>query len=250
MKKNICPYLIGILIGISGYFIVQKFVQNVFNYNDLDLIVKFLGCLGTIFAGLFVWWKWIDEKNRIWYEKRLREVYVPLLDVIIRQETYRGLFYKSMTKDKVPIFYIKNTKYKSSFGTDGIPTVVTEKNDGIISLNNIKDTINNIDKSLAEPKLAVIINKYKLFIDLDEEFYSSTEYKHYESIKLSILSTKEEIQEEEERLRESPIGVRHSNIKKEKLKIEKELVDEIIKGYNKSIKKLGFSDELINLDEI
>jgi hypothetical protein len=55
-------------------------------------MVKFISGVGTIIAGLFVYKKWQDEKTRNLYERRLQEVYAPLISILVKEKNDREIY--------------------------------------------------------------------------------------------------------------------------------------------------------------
>lgn len=88
--KRYIKYILFILLVL---FIALLYCwTNNWAYWYFDIMVKFISGVGTIIAGLFVYKKWQDEKTRNLYERRLQEVYAPLISILVKEKNDREIY--------------------------------------------------------------------------------------------------------------------------------------------------------------
>lgn len=177
---------------------------------DWDLVFKFFALIVSFLTIYLAIKKYQYEKNRDYYLKRLNEVYAPLYSIIIKQETFRGIYSTINPAMKNP------------------PIIFAESIKGhvYISFKDFENVIESINRGLARPRLLIIINQYKQLIDL-RNYYSQN---HSDPVSQNETTVRGEIQK----------SIRF---------IEGELKNEIIEGYKESIRKLNLErnfDQLID----
>jgi hypothetical protein len=71
---------------------------------DWDLFFKFIALGVSLITVLIALRKFHYEKNRDYFLKRLNEVYTPLFSLIIKQETFRDVFFRNKPRDERSTF--------------------------------------------------------------------------------------------------------------------------------------------------
>lgn len=208
---------IGFLLGVIVSWI-WKYINWIFSYQDIDLIIKAVSGIGAIVAGIFVYVKWQDEKTRGLYEKRLQEVYAPLCGLLIKQETYRwmkkDIAPELNNRSEVPILTATQTRHTISISGGKLKTELEKlKPEELPNEESFLDLMSKINYGLARPSLLETMEITKMLHYLKEN--DSTDIK---------------------------------NVMKERVEIQKRLISEIVDGYNECIEKLGIDNQKVNLD--
>ncbi|SEJ35733.1 hypothetical protein SAMN05660742_10693 [Propionispira arboris] len=242
--------LVGVLISLIGLLIFENFIKNNWNYNDLDAFVKFLTCFGGIVTAWGVYWKWNDEKGRKFYEERIQKVYAPLTSVYIFQETYRGILQDvesvDISRENHPIF--GDSKYQTHYkrNADG-KTVFYETRENeekkYMSRKIFLATCESTYLGLARPMLLTLISKYKFLLPYKEEHWEIL-LKNYPDIYSKVKTKYRETQ-----IFNSKIYMECRGIDDELKKVERQLCEEIISGYNDSLEKLGLDKQKIDITQ-
>jgi hypothetical protein len=182
-----------------------------------DLTIKAVSSLtafGALITAIFAGAKYIYEKNRDVYIRRLNEVYAPLYGFLIRQEQLREIKFPHITRKEFPILTLSSKKVKRTitFGDGKRVDTTSEEKEEILSIVDRKNFIkifNDTNKGLARPELLLLIHKYEMLIHLEE----STEH-----------------DEDWERASAA------------KVLVENEIFDEIVSGYIETIRKMDMGD--------
>jgi hypothetical protein len=199
-----------------------------FTYSDLDLIIKAISGIGTIIAGVVVYLKWQDEKTRQFYERRLQEVYAPLMFKLSYGEIYRSYLLNvlnrtdsDLQKNINPIVAIFPLHSGQSFDDEQSNGKL-----GVLKLMKLKS-----QSGLATPNLLKLTAKYDFLLN--------------EQIQMRDDSLKKI-----GRTQETPVETHVlQTIDPINIQIEKEIVYEIQDSYNKCIKKLGLDDQKIDITQ-
>jgi hypothetical protein len=128
---------------------------------------------GIIAFGAFGFgiWKYIQDRNRTTFERRLNEVYAPLYRYIAKQEMFRELYLRDKSVREYPILTSKtiHTKTTISLSGDGLSSSSNvEEEMGFLDRNNFIKILTDSNMGLARPKLLVLLSQYELLIHLEE----------------------------------------------------------------------------------
>jgi len=181
-----------------------------------------LTALIALIAAIAGYIKYSHTKNREIYEKILKDVYAPLYRALFKQETFREFIMKG-----------KGIKEENIEDTP-ILTFFKEKNGEIIDIFGRTDILNigkQINAGLASPHILELLSSYEITCYFENELQNS-----YESFEDYINKDRDEkdIAKNEMRKINDYISLTIS-----KVKIEKDLYTEIIRGYCYYNKKLG-----------
>lgn len=232
-------FALGVMLGIFiswGW----KYVNQYFNYQDLDLIIKFISGIGVIVAGVFVYIKWQDEKTRQFYERRLQKVYAPLVNTLIKQEAYRkylkdtGL--KGMSREEHPI--IKTLNQRITIGAENkvmeiredVPPVVLKKEDFV-------NAFTKVNWGLVAPSLLTVASEYEFALPYETKMWDTLRASHPQAIR------------PDESFKETPAYKIAEEFTKKTKDIERKFIEEIVKGYNECIDRLELDAQKINLEK-
>ncbi|WP_430508298.1 hypothetical protein [Rossellomorea marisflavi] len=105
----------------------------------------------------FVWRKYVYEKNRDLYIRRLNEVYAPLFGMVVKQEEVRSSFMKNVSFNEAPILSMnteKETISKKGYSRTNTP--------GIIHRDKFLEHFRKIDLGLTSPELIELINRFEV----------------------------------------------------------------------------------------
>jgi hypothetical protein len=180
-------------------------IKSIFKWiiDNTDFL-QFLVVLVTAIGGYI---KYRELKNREIYEKRLREVYAPLFQLIARQELLRKIVFPHVDVEEAPIISIthRTTNQKLNFG-EKITLTSESKESKIWSREEYINTVKGINSGLASPNLLTLISLYDAAVYLEENTKKFSDI----WVKSTIIKTK----------------------------IELDLYEEILKGYNECMRKL------------
>lgn len=201
--------------------LAQQSIEKVQSTNwdwSWDLIIKAFGLLGVIggFIGVILSiQKYLYEKNRDVFIKRLNEVYAPLYGLISKQEIMRRLYFPQVTLEEAPIITTVNRKstQKIEFkeNSDVKVTGSSSESVGILDRKQFINALNEANKGLARPNLLKLINEYEVLVYLEETLDSEDD--------------------------------KWMNATSEKVKVELMLIKEIVYGYKEAVAKLGLDDD-------
>lgn len=150
----------------------------------------------------FVWRKYVYEKNRDLYIRRLNEVYAPLFGMVIKQEEVRKSFMKDYPFTKAPL--ISMSTEKETFSNEGYSRTNTP---GIIHRDKFLEHFCKIELGLTPPELMELINRFEVLN--------------------SMLIQKEYILDDKDQL------------EKRLVDIEAKLIKNIVDNYYTLVKKIG-----------
>lgn len=172
-------------------------------------------------VAVFGFWRYFDEKNRVIYERRLNEVYAPLYGHLVKQETFRLLtkgFGDCPSFDEMPIITVTSTKDATNEGLtpgDPIPEGLS-----FIDERAFIRTLHDTNKGLARPKLLLLIKQFETLSEVRDKINPGTPlwFETIDRIKV----------------------------------VGRELFEEIIDGYESSIRRLSLdgNDDMVNLKQM
>jgi hypothetical protein len=175
--------------------------------SSLSVIAALIGAVITVR-------KYIYEKNRDIYIRRLNEVYAPLYGLIMKQEKFREIYIPNVPLEKAPILTSKTRTVKQTidFSSGTITNTSEEKTaKGLLDRKAFLEVLNDTNKGLARPQLLKLIYEYDLILYMEENTEEGSEY--------------------------------WEKATTEKVNIEQALVKEIIDGYEETIYKLGLDKQ-------
>jgi len=186
---------------------------------SLDLVIRALSLIGviaTLITAVIGVRKYFYEKNRDVYIRRLNEVYAPLFVFLVKQEQFRQVILPHLKRDEFPILTLVKKTIKNSvkFKADGKHEISNDEKEETLSImdrKNFLKVINETNKGLASANLLVCISQYEMLIYLEES-----------------------LSEDDPRWKEA------TSIK---VNVENKLIDEIVRGYIKTLKKLKLGEE-------
>lgn len=239
-----------IIVGII-IFVVLTLVNIRFgwSYYFFDLVIKLFTGLAAIATAWGVYWKWNDEKTRQLYERRLQEVYSPLCKLIIRQEEYRNIlcqqYSRTLNRNDFPILTTVTRRKRFIINPEAeIKEIdIFTKETTYVDRKNFLSILNESNCGLARPSLLALIAQYELLISLEKEKRKNLLEEYPDSGKIVVMTDKRKNE-----IESSFIGKECKLISIRRCSVEKEIVDEIIDGYNESVKKLDLDRKIINLD--
>lgn len=140
--------------------------------------IKILGptiiAFATALVGLY---KYLQEKNRQIYERRLNEVYAPLYGFLVAQETFRQLYLSNLSIKDFPILTLEKKEVKKTFSlTNG--TITEERSiqqTGILDRKNFTNILDKTNIGLARTELLIAMKQYELLVYLKENTSKGTE---------------------------------------------------------------------------
>jgi hypothetical protein len=180
--------------------------------------VASLGVIAAFITAIFTGKKYFYEQNRDIYIRRLNEVYAPLYGLIMKQEKFRELYTPDLDIDTVPILTSTKQTIKQNINLlTGSITMTAEKEQttsGLLDRKAFLKVLNETNKGLTSPKLLRLIYEYDLIIYMEENTIEGSH--HFEKAT------------------------------NEKVKIERELVREIVYGYEETINKLKLDNTFIS----
>lgn len=221
-----------ILIGVLVFHLQLMSTGSLTEYQVWDIITKLVAAIGTISAGLAVYWKFHEEKNRQIFERRLNEVYAPLMKLLLKQESYRAIMIPGISMEDVPIFGITETTKHVKFENMQLTVDSFKKEPGKINRTELIDTMEKSNYGLARPALLKLISEYELLLSLEDE------WKEY-------LQPTVELQCED---KTTVAYQKYESIVSVRLATEHRLVKEIVEGYNDTVQSLGLDDKLSGLN--
>lgn len=183
--------------------------------------ISLIGSLGALITVLFGVWKYYQDRNRSLYERRLNEVYAPLFGRLVKQETFRYLFMPERRFEEYPILaaFTQPTETKLHFGEREVqlkPEPTGDKTT-IFDRQDFLERLNQTTKGLARPTLLTLISQYEILVHVIEEKMIDESNQRWDVFWDHVMQ------------------------------VEKDLVDEIVDGYEESISKLGLdSNDYIN----
>ncbi|PRA04845.1 MULTISPECIES: hypothetical protein [unclassified Paenibacillus] len=184
---------------------------------DWDIFFKAVGSTTVVVGAVTAYFagkKYFYDKNRDLHLRRLNEVYAPLYGFLVRQEQLRDIRMPDIKRIDAPILTLTSVKSKqtTTFGESGfsINSEESEETLEIADRRNFLGVLNSTNRGLARPELLLILNKYEMLIHL------------------------EELKVRDEKWRKATA---------EKVKVEIELVNEIVNGYLESVQKLDISNK-------
>jgi hypothetical protein len=205
-------------------------------YEIWDITTKLIAAVGTVSAGIAVYWKFHKEKNRQIQERRLNEVYAPLIKLLVRQETFRAILTPHISLEEAPIFFTVETPYEIHLKSGHIDIQEGEEKTGRLDRAKFVEALDKSNYGLARPRLLKLIAEYELLISLEDE--------------LRVLLKP---QVDAKCVDESTIAYkRFKRVARSKVQVELVLVKEIVEGYNETVKQLGIDDDpiIIELESI
>lgn len=218
-------------------------LASMYAYQIWDLFIKVIGSIGTIIAGIAVYWKFHKEKNRQMYENRLKEVYAPLIKLIIRQETFRKMFMRTSIEE-APILTIISTTSTLDFRDGEIIDVITRKKGSLDRQDFIK-ALNNTNYGLASPKLLSLIAQYELLVEYEDKAKEDLEDQIPTGYGTDAVSN-----DDKDAFENSEDYKKFKKIATRKVKVELSLLNEIVDRYNETICQLGLDkDQAIDIYE-
>lgn len=231
MKIERSIYIVIILIlGIPYTPLIKPALENMPTYQILDLIIRLLSSIGALIAGTAVYWKWHEEKNRQIYESRLKEVYAPLMKLLIRQETFRKIYMPDFSIEKAPILRVVKTTESVTIKNGEMVKEINETTGALDRELFIKE-LNKSNYGLARPNLLSLISQYEFLVEIENE--------SRKVLQTIIPRQMPEDVEEIKRIEELPQYKSFKSVAKSRTDIERKLVQEISSGYNETINKLG-----------
>lgn len=174
---------------------------------DWKLLVDTLTMLG-VYAGIYIGWhSYAFQKNRDYHEKRLDSVYAPLYGLLCKQEVIRELYLKDHSHEKYPILEFTTYKIKSNVNlfTKESKEVSKEVIATVLEKKAFINVLNESNKGLASSELLRLLNEYEMLLYLEEKLADNQDLAKAQS---------------------------------KTVKVEHELVQEIINGYSESMRKL------------
>lgn len=243
LEIYVCLFFIALLI--IGLLILNYYpFQTLKTYQRYDLSIKFIGSIGPIVAALVAalaaYWKFHKEKNRQLYENRLKEVYAPLVKLLVKQESYRKMFAPQISMEQAPIIYTCRRHHYIEF-KDGQLQDATSEEQGELNRNDFIATINKSNYGLIRPQLLSLSAQYELLVKYEEEFYENNK----SDIQRFQGKSGEIGQKEKEEFENTEAFKRYQLIAKKCVSIENDLVREIIDGYNETVSALGLDDKQV-----
>jgi len=141
-------------------------------WSQIFQCISTLSVIGVLITAYISVKKYQYEKNRELYVKRLSEVYAPLYELIIKQETFRETMMPTIKYNEVPIISLETIKTKTTYKNDtGEITVQNEdvpfEEQLLHRLKFIKKK-NEVNLGLCTPELLVKLNEYETLIYLEE----------------------------------------------------------------------------------
>lgn len=227
--------LICFMVGAFFYNIpyIRPALDSARAYEIWDIITKLLAAVGTISAGIAVYWKYHKEKNRQIQERRLNEVYAPLIKLLIRQETYRAMIMPHISIEKAPIFFIVETQQTISFQNGQVTVEKGEEKTGKLDRTKFIAALDATNLGLARPKLLKLISEYEMLICLEDELRD-------------ILKPQIDAQ----CVDKTTVAYRRfERVAHSRVQVEKDLVKEIVDGYNDTVKQLGLDSNPVLIDQ-
>lgn len=202
----------------------QSLIENLNNYlvsaiqptswwkYVLEYLPSVVTMLSVLVGGGFALYKYIQARNYEVNLKILNEVYLPLYSYLVKQECFRYIC-GGLSYEEVPIFEIKSThktvNFKMENGT-GKVSQHEETNPVLdMSTETLLEVCDSTNLGLAPTKLSTLLNAYRML-----HYISSGNQVTRPRAKATLL----------------------------KIQVERELCEEIIRGYNYYHKKLGLSD--------
>lgn len=181
--------------------VIKSILQWIIDNTD------FLQFLVVLFTAIGGYLKYRESKNREIYEKRLKEVYAPLFQLIARQELLRKIAFPNIGVEEAPIISItkRTTNQKLNFG-EKITFTSESKESKIWNREEYINTVSGINSGLASPNLLTLISLYDTAVYLEENAEKFSDI----WLKSTIIKTK----------------------------IEVDLYEEILKGYKECMRKL------------
>lgn len=219
-------------------------LASMYAYQIWDLFIKVIGSIGTIIAGIAVYWKFHKEKNRQMYENRLKEVYAPLVKLIIRQETYRKMF-MNVSIEEAPILYIIETTKQLEFKNGEMTEVITREK-GALDRQEFIKALNSANYGLASPNLLSLIAQYELLVEYEDKARENLEDKTPAGYGTDTVDNtlKVEFENSEEFKRFKKIATARKGV-------EILLLKEIVNRYNETVFQLGLDiDQVIELKNV
>lgn len=172
---------------------------------DWKLLVDTFTMLGVYAGIIFAWYSYGFQKNRDYHEKRLDTVYAPLYGLLAKQEVIRELYLSYRSVEKYPILEYTHTKTKGTVDLFTEETKEISKEETIVlDKKSFIKVLNESNKGLASSELLKLLNEYEILLFLEKTVIGDNLKKAQERI----------------------------------LKVEHELVKEIVNGYGESMRKL------------
>lgn len=181
------------------------------------IICPIIGTLAIIIGGCFALYKYIYSKNYEINLKILNEVYVPLFEYLVKQETFRYISCPEVSIEDAPILEIHSTRIHQKFTEKGYSQEqITEAVCGCIRAT-LLETNKNTNMGLASTELLSLLTAYEVLIHI-----TSGNINTPQKAKASLLQQK----------------------------VELALRKEIITGYKKYHKKLKLAKSKSDIFEI
>lgn len=212
-RKNYCLpiHAVGFVLFMIFLLTLIYNINYGWSYYFFDVVTKLVSGIGTIIAGIFIYMKWSDEKTRKLYERRLEEVYAPLVGILIKEKTYRD-FDEMVCFD----FFDENECGYALY-------IKKTRKDILTFFEN-----NTMKWGLARPELLSLYTQYKILL---ENYLAGHEKGEHWFLNYNgrAYSKNEDLDN------------KCSNV-------EDLLINEIIDGYNECIKKLSMDKTRIGLN--
>ncbi len=138
---------------------------------DWGFIITVFALIAPTITAIFGVHKYFYEKNRLWYERRLNEVYAPLYGQLVKQETFRQLFLPKVTIQEAPILSSENRRIDQTVKYKETSIEISKKETtsiGILDRTGFFKVLNDTNKGIARPKLLILIYQYELLVHLEE----------------------------------------------------------------------------------
>ncbi|WP_094607747.1 hypothetical protein SPSIL_008910 [Sporomusa silvacetica DSM 10669] len=152
-------------------------------YQKLDLIIKFGGAIIALISAFVAYFKYIDERNRQYLEKRLTHIYGPLIGLLTSCATLEGM---NHTEENGKIKLIVPANWGNIKGLGEFHYSSTELDkilDGEAFLSKIEDHI-----GYARPQLVELFYQYKFFLQIKTIVSDSDiTQEEREQVKLKLL---------------------------------------------------------------
>ena len=192
--------------GINKVVPYNQTVEIVIRESLLDSVLKSYGPLIIALVGIIIgYFQFKKQINRTMYEKRLSEVYAPLIGVIVKQEFFRTWEGVNISFKDAQIIELVNEKKIVKIENGNKKEVLQEYK--FIDRNHFIKTVSDINLGVATPKLIKAIKEFELIVDIQEKTTEGSEL-------FKIASNNQG-------------------------KVELELLKEIINGYKDTVNKLG-----------
>lgn len=139
------------------------------------VICPIIATMAIVVGGCFALYKYISAKNYDINLKILNEVYVPLYEYLVKQETFRYIACPNVSISDAPILEIKSTRIQQKFSEKGYSieqiteTVCGCTRDTLLEINK------NTNMGLASTELLSLLSSYEVLIHITSGNVDTTE---------------------------------------------------------------------------